>query len=457
MPADRLPPQNNEAEQSVLGSLLIDPDAIFRVSSFLAAEDFYRESNQLIYAAILALHERRMPADMITVTDELGRLGQLDLAGGPPYLTELMNAVPTSAHVEFYGRIVERTGLMRRLIQASGQIAALAYEEEPAVDEVIHEAERLLFDVSDRRISKSLVPIGKIVSQYTDDLEELVKHPDSTLGVLTGFRRLDALLGGLQRSDLVIIAARPSMGKSSLATSMAVNAALNYNAGVALFTLEMSAEQVVQRMLSSLSGIDSQDLRKGIVTGTQWERITQDSRALSEARIYIDDTPSPSPTEIRTKARRLAAEIQLDLVIIDYMQLMQAGERRSENRVQEVSFISRSLKGLARELKVPVVALSQLSRAVEGRDDRRPQLSDLRESGAIEQDADVVMFIYREDQYKKDKNAPDTNIAEIIIAKHRNGPTATVKLYFDKQLTRFADLATEEIEEMGMGDGDYVT
>ncbi|NLG29422.1 MAG: replicative DNA helicase, partial [Chloroflexi bacterium] len=342
MSADRLPPQNNEAEQSVLGSLLIDPDAIFRVSSFLAAEDFYRESNQLIYAAILALHERRMPADMITVTDELGRLGQLDLAGGPPYLTELMNSVPTSAHVEYYGRIVERTGLMRRLIQASGQIAALAYEEGPALDEVIHEAERLLFEVSDRRISKSLVPIGKIVSQYTDDLEELVKHPDSMLGVLTGFRRLDTLLGGLQRSDLIIIAARPSVGKSSLAATMAVNAALHHNAGVALFTLEMSAEQVVQRMLSSLSGIDSQDLRKGIITGAQWERITQDSRALSEARIYIDDTPSPSPIEIRTKARRLAAEIQLDLVIVDYMQLMQSGERRSENRVQEVSYISRS-------------------------------------------------------------------------------------------------------------------
>jgi len=327
MPADRLPPQNNEAEQSVLGSLLIDPDAIFRVAAFLAPEDFYRESHQMIYRAITALHERRSPADLVTVSDELG--DQLDFVGGAAYLTSLMNMVPTSVHVEHYAHIVERTGLMRRLITASGQIAALAYEEGPEVDEVIHEAERLLFDVSERRVSKSLMPISQVVSSYYDQLEDHVRHPDKTMGVLTTFGRLDDLLGGLQKSDLVIIAARPSAGKSSLAINIAVNAALKQGAGIALFTLEMSAEQVVQRMLSALTGIGAQKLHLGQIDGSQWSRIQQDSNTLSETNIFIDDSPSPSPTEIRTKARRLAAEVKLDLVIIDYLQLMQAGERRS--------------------------------------------------------------------------------------------------------------------------------
>jgi replicative DNA helicase len=383
MAMDRLPPQNVEAEQSVLGSLLIDPDAIIKVGSFLKPEDFYRESHQIVYQAILTLHDRRQPADFVTLVDELTRQEQLDAVGGPAYLTSLINLVPTSVHVEHYGRIVERTSVMRRLINAAGEIAALAYEEREEVDEVIDQAERILFEVSQRRVTKSLTPIRDIIREYYDHIEFLVEHRDETLGVPTGFSDLDRLLGGLQPSDLIIIAARPGVGKSSLAVSMAVNAALKHNSVVAMFTLEMSAEQLVQRMISGHTGIDSQRLRLGRIEDLEWEKFTHASSTLSEAAIFIDDTPSPSPMEVRTKARRLAAEYDLDLIIIDYLQLMQSGDRRNENRVQEISYISRALKSLARELGVPVVALSQLSRAVESRQDKRPVLSDLRESGCL--------------------------------------------------------------------------
>jgi replicative DNA helicase len=450
MPVDRLPPQNIEAEQSVLGSLLIDPDAIMRVGSFLKPEDFYREAHQAIYTAILALHERRLPADFVTVVDELSRHEQLEMIGGPAYLTSLLNIVPTSVNAEYYGHIVERTSVMRRLIAAAGEIAALAYEEREEVDEVIDQAERILFDVSQRRISKSLVPIREIIKDYYDRIEFLVEHRDETLGVPTGFADLDRLLGGLQPSDLIIIAARPGVGKSSLATTIAGNAALRDNAVVAIFTLEMSAEQLVQRMISAQTGIDSQRLRLGRLEDTEWVHFTRASGTLSEASIFIDDSPSPSPMEIRTKARRLAAEYDLDLIIVDYLQLMQAGDRRSENRVQEISYISRALKGLARELNVPVVALSQLSRAVESRENKKPQLSDLRESGSIEQDADVVMFIYRDEMYNEDSDR--ANIADIIVAKHRNGPLDTVALRFDPSLTKFADLDLHSVDEGAFGE-----
>lgn len=444
MTTDRLPPQNIEAEQSVLGSLLIDPDAILKVSTFLRPEDFYRETHQRIYSAILQLHERRMPADFITVVDELERQGQLDFVGGAAYITSLINMVPTSIHVEHYARIVERAAIMRRLITAAGQIAALAYEERDDVDAVIDEAERILFEVSQRRVSRSLVPISEIIKSYYDRIEFLVEHRDQTLGVPTGFADLDRLLGGLQPSDLIIIAARPSMGKTSLAVSIAMNAALKHNAVVAIFTLEMAAEQLVQRMISGQTGIDSQRLRLGRIEDIEWEKFTHASGVLSEAAIFVDDTPSPSPMEIRTKARRLAAEYDLDLIIVDYLQLMQAGDRRVENRVQEISYISRSLKSLARELKVPVVALSQLSRAVEARQDKIPQLADLRESGSIEQDADVVMFIYRDEMYNPDTDR--AHIADIIVAKHRNGPTARVSLRFEPSLTQFQDLDLQSEE-----------
>ena len=445
MCAERLPPQNIEAEQSVLGSLLIDPDAILKVSTFLRPEDFYREGHQAIYRAIMALHERRQAADFVTVVDELERQGQLDLVDGPAYLTSLINRVPTSIHVEHYGRIVERTALMRRLIDAANQIAALAYEDREEVDEVLDEAERLLFEVSQRRISKSLVPISEVIKRYYDHVEFLVEHRDEPMGVPTGFTMLDRLLGGLQPSDLIIIAARPGVGKTSLAVSIATYAALKSNAVVAIFTLEMSAEQLAQRMISSQAGIDSQRLRLGDIEDIEWEQFTHVSGLLSQTAIFIDDTPSPSPMEIRTKARRLAAEYDLDLIIIDYLQLMQGGDRRSENRVQEISYISRSLKALARELNVPIVALSQLSRAVESRQDKRPVLSDLRESGSIEQDADVVMFIYREEMYDEDTTRP--HVADIIVAKHRNGPTDTISLHFEPSLTRFGNLTYGRDEE----------
>jgi replicative DNA helicase len=453
MLADRLPPQNIEAEQSVLGSLLIDPDAIMKVSSFLRPGDFYREAHQRIYGAVLALHERRMPADFVTVVDEMARQEQLDFIGGPAYLTSLLNMVPTSVNVEYYGHIVERTSVMRRLIAAAGEIAALAYEEREEVDEVIDQAERILFEVSQRRISKSLVPIREVIKDYYDRIEFLVEHPDETLGVPTGFADLDRLLGGLQPSDLIIIAARPGVGKSSLATTIAGNAALKSNSVVAIFTLEMSAEQLVQRMISSHTGIDSQRLRLGRLEDGEWVQFTRVSGTLSEAAIFIDDSPSPSPMEIRTKARRLAAEYDLDLIVVDYLQLMQAGERRSENRVQEISYISRALKALARELNVPVLALSQLSRAVEARQDKKPQLSDLRESGSIEQDADIVMFIYRDEMY--DENSERANIADIIVAKHRNGPTDTISLRFEPSLTKFADLDLHSVDAGYFGDEDF--
>jgi replicative DNA helicase len=445
MSADRLPPQNTEAEQSVLGSLLIDPDAIIKVASFLRAEDFYRETHQAIYLAMLALHERRQPADFVTVVDELERRNLLEPIGGPSYLTSLIALVPTSVHVEHYAHIIERTAIMRRLIEAAGQIAGLAYEDHEEVDEVIDQAERLLFEVSHRRVSKSLVPISELIKAYYEHISFMVDHQGETLGVPTGFKELDHLLGGLQPSDLIIIAARPGVGKTSLAVSIAANAALKDNAVVAMFTLEMSGEQLVQRMISSHTGIDSQRLRLGRIEDVEWGQFTHMAGVLSEATIYIDDTPSPSPMEIRTKARRLAAEFDLDLIVIDYLQLMQGGDRRSENRVQEISYISRALKGLARELNVPVVALSQLSRAVESRQDKHPVLSDLRESGSIEQDADIVMFIYREELYKEDTDRK--HLADIIVAKHRNGPTDTITLQFDPTYTRFGDLTQRDYDD----------
>ena len=452
--ADRLPPQNIEAEQSVLGSLLIDPDAVIKIATFLQPEDFYRETHQMIYAAILGLHERRLPADYITLVDELTRLNQLEVIGGASYLISLINSVPTSIHVEHYAHIVERSAVMRRLISAAGEIASLAYRDQGEIDEVIDQAEQILFEVSHRRISKSLVPIKEVVRQYYERIEFLVEHQDETMGVPTGLVDLDRLLGGLQPSDLIIIASRPGVGKSSLALTMAANAALKADSVVAIFTMEMPAEQLVQRMISSRTGIDAQNLRLGHIADTQWDQITQASSVLSEAAIFIDDTPSPTPMEIRTKARRLAAEFDLDLIIIDYLQLMQAGSRQSENRVQEISYISRALKGLARELNVPVVALSQLSRAVESRQDRRPILSDLRESGSIEQDADIVMFIYREAMYNEESER--ANIADIIVAKHRNGPLATVSLRFDSSTTQFSNLELHSMDADFFGDEDLM-
>jgi replicative DNA helicase len=442
---ERLPPQNMEAEEAVLGALLIDPDAIIRVATLLKPGDFYREKNGWIYDAALALHERREPIDFLTVCDELERREQLDQVGGPGFITSLINAVPTSIHAEHYARIIERTATRRRLIEAAGEIAGLAYQEADDVDEVVDRAEQVLFGVSERRISRELVPIRQVLSEYYDRIEYLTRHRGEMIGIPTGFTDMDKLLGGLQRSDMVILAARPSVGKTSLALSIAHNATKRFRQRVAFFSLEMSNEQVVQRLMSAETGINSQRLRRGEIAQDEWGRFMKAASDLAESLFYIDDTPGISALELRTKARRLHAEVGIDLLVVDYLQLMR-GDFRSENRVQEISSISRALKGLARELNVPILALSQLSRGVEARTDKRPILSDLRESGALEQDADVVIFIYRDELYNE--NTERKNIADIIVAKHRNGPTGTVALFFKKELAQFleAEVRRREID-----------
>jgi len=434
---DKTIPANPEAEEAVLGSLLIDPDAVIKVASFLRADDFYREKSGWLYQAILDLHERREPADFVTLLDELERRDQLQEVGGPAYITSLINSVPTAVHVEHYARIVERAATLRRLITAAGQIAALAYREADDVDEVVDRAEQLIFNVSERRVRRDLAPVRQIMHDVVDRIEFLHRHKGDILGVPSGFVKLDRLLGGFQKSDLIVLAARPGVGKTSMALNFALNAAKRYGQRVAFFSLEMSAEQLVQRLLASETGINQQKLRLGEINEDEWQMLMEAAGVLSDTLLFIDDTPAMSALELRTKARRLQAEHGLDLVIVDYLQLMR-GDARVENRVQEISYITRSLKSLAREIEVPLIALSQLSRAVESRSDHKPILSDLRESGAIEQDSDIVMFIYREDMVKE--NTERKNIADVIVAKHRNGPTDTVPLYFDKALTRFADL-----------------
>ncbi len=442
---ERLVPANVEAEEAVLGSILIDPDAIIKIAPRLHPEDFYLEKHRWIYQAALDLHERRQPADFVTLCDELERRGQLQDVGGPAYITELINVVPTAIHVEHYAGIVERTAVLRRLITAAGQIAQLAYEDSGDVEEIIDEAESIIFGVSERRLQRELVPIRQVMNEVVQRIDYLASHQGELMGVPTGFRLLDKLLGGFQKSDLIILAARPSVGKTALALNIAVNAAKRYGQRVAFFSLEMSSEQLVQRLLSAETGIDQQRLRLGQVDEHEWPLLMEAAGVLSDTLLFIDDTPALSAMELRTKARRVHAEHGLDLIIVDYLQLMR-GDLRSENRVQEISYISRALKGLARELNVPVLALSQLSRAVEARTDKRPLLSDLRESGSIEQDADIVMFIYREEMY--DETTDRQNIADVIVAKHRNGPTGTVSLYFKKELTQFLELELyrEELE-----------
>lgn len=435
MANSRMPPHNIEAEQSVLGSLLIDQDAVLKVSAFLRPDDFYRRPHALIYQAVLDLHERRQPADLVTLTDELQRQGQIEEVGGPAYLASLINAVPTPLYVEHYGHIVERAAVLRRLISAAGEIAVLAYEEPEDVDEIIDRAEQVILGVAQKRVERELVPIQRALDEYYERIEYLYQHRGETIGLPTGFIDLDKVLGSLQKADLIIIAGRPGMGKTSLALSIAENIAKK-GKSVALFSLEMPAEQVIQRLVSSATGVESQKLRSGDIREQDLSRVFEAMGELSKMAFFIDDTPALSPMELRAKARRLHHEHGLDLIIVDYLQLMRAGIR-AENRVQEVSYISRQLKSLGRELKVPLVAVSQLSRAPELRHDKRPVLSDLRESGSIEQDADVVIFIYRE--VLGEDEAERANVADILIAKHRNGPTGTLQLVFLKHQTKFVD------------------
>ncbi len=438
-PVERPLPYNVEAEEAVLGSLLMDPEAITKVASFLRPTDFYRDKHAWIYEALLNLHERNEPPDPLTVADELDRMGRLSEVGGPAAISELLMRVPTALHVEYYARIVERNAILRRLILAAEQIAQLAYQESEAdVEEIIDRAEAILFAVSQHRLTGAMVPIQQILGEFYEQVERLYLERQP-VGLPTGFVDLDRLLGGFQPGDLIILAARPSMGKTAFALAITENVAIQHGARVAFFSLEMSAEQIAMRLVASQTGIGAQRLRVGPISEGDLERIGQAVDILSRTRIFVDETPALSPLEVRTKARRVASEHGLDLVVIDYLQLMRSGTR-AENRVQEISYISRSLKGLARELRVPVLAISQLSRQVEMRQEKRPLLSDLRESGSIEQDADVVMFIYRDEVYNKNTDRP--NIAEIIVAKHRNGPTGAVELRFVKETAKFSNLET---------------
>jgi replicative DNA helicase len=429
---DRLPPQNLDAEQSVIGSLLIDRDAIIQIAPFLKADDFYHTANGAIYAAISRLYERAEPTDVVTLTDELTRESRLDEVGGVSYLTSLVSAVPTAVHVEYYARIVERTATLRRLIDAGTKVVGIAFREGIDTDEAIDEAERAIFEVSENRVPRGFLPISNLLEELYD---QLIEGGGRVGGVPTGFTNVDRVLGGFQRSDLIIIAARPSVGKTALALSMAYNASVIHKKSVGFISLEMSAFQLVQRMIAADTGVNSHKLRMGQMNDAERTRVSLAFGRLGGAQMFIDDGGSSTVTDVRTKARRLQAEHGLDLLFIDYLQLMQS--RRSDNRVQEISEISRGLKQLARELNIPIVALSQLSRAVENRADHRPLLSDLRESGSIEQDADVVMLIYREDRY--DPDTPEKGIAELNIAKHRNGSTETVRLRFFDSSTKFGD------------------
>jgi replicative DNA helicase len=433
---DRLPPHNIEAEQSVLGSLLIDRDAIIRVASYVRPDDFYFSANSTVYRAILDLYNRREPTDFVTLSDELERQGVLEEVGGIGYLSSLLNSVPTAVHVEYYGKIVERESTRRRLIDAGAQIVGIGYQNDVDAEDALDAAERTLFDVSQKRQTKDFQSISDVLDRFFDQLDYLQQHRGEVVGVPSGFSDLDQLTGGLQRSDLIIVAARPSMGKSAFSLGLAYGAAVQHAKSVGIFSLEMSAEQLVQRLLSTETGVDSQRLRLGMIDDGEWDRISRAFGRLAEANIFIDDSANASIMDVRSKARRLQAEHGLDLVIVDYLQLMSG--RRSDNRVQEVSEITRGLKGLARELNLPVIALSQLSRAVETRADHKPMLSDLRESGSIEQDADIVLFIYRDEKY--DESTEKKGIAEIIVAKHRNGPVGTINLRFFERTARFADL-----------------
>lgn len=439
-PTKQLPPQNSDAEASLLGAILIDSDAITKVADSLSVADFYETKHQKIYDAMLELYERREALDVLTLADRLKKNGYLELVGGAGYITELTNYVPTAAHAEQYADIIAQKGARRRLIKASQEITELGYDETTGLKELIEEAESRLFEVSQQHVKQSVVSLETILAESFDRLDDLHKDKQKIRGVPTGYRDLDNMLAGLQRSDLFILAARPSMGKTAFVLNLAHKIAVEAKEPVLIFSLEMSKEQLVDRLLSMESGVDAWALRTGNLTDNDFERIGHAMGTLSEAQMFIDDTPSITISDLRTKARREAHNRPLGLIIVDYLQLMSGGSRfgGDGNRVQEISEISRGLKGVAREMNVPLIALSQLSRSVESRTPQIPQLSDLRESGSIEQDADVVAFLYREDYYNPESERK--NIMDVLIKKHRNGPTGGVELYFDRDKQRISSL-----------------
>jgi replicative DNA helicase len=443
------PPQNLEAEASLLGAILIDPDALVKVADTIATEDFFDARHQRIYEAITTLYEKRSPIDVLTLADQLKTNGFLDSIGGPSYLTELTNFVPTAAHAEQYADIVAQKAVRRRMIKASQEIVSLGFDESKPMRELIEEAETSLFQVSQQHVKQSIVSLESILAESFERLDDLHKDKKKIRGVPTGFRDLDNMLAGLQRSDLFILAARPSMGKTAFVMNLAHQIAVQAKESVLIFSLEMSKEQLVDRLLSMESGVDAWALRTGNLTDNDFEKLSLAMGTLSEAPIYIDDTPGITVGDLRTKARREAHKHPLGLIVVDYLQLMSGGSRfsSSDNRVQEVSEISRGLKGVARELNVPLISLSQLSRSVDSRSPAIPVLSDLRESGSIEQDADIVAFLYREDYYNPDTDRQ--NIMEVHIRKHRNGPTGTVELYFDRERQRIRSLDTKHSDPFG--------
>ncbi|PKN35253.1 MAG: replicative DNA helicase [Deltaproteobacteria bacterium HGW-Deltaproteobacteria-19] len=439
----RIPPQNLEAEQSILGGILLDNHALNPVLEVLDSKDFYSEAHRRIFKAIVELSDRNDPVDLITLSNLLKEKKQLDPVGGTAYLASLVDNVPSAANVAFHARIVKEKAILRGLIGTATEILGKSYDASADVDQVLDEAEHAIFEISERKIRPAFWPFKTIIKESIRTIEKLYERKELVTGVPTGFEGIDALTSGLQRSDLIIVAGRPSMGKTAFALNIARNAATLSGVPVAVFSLEMSKEQLALRMLSSEAKVDSQRIRKGFLGETDWPKLIAAAGQLSEALIFIDDTPALSVLEMKAKARRLKAENGLGLVILDYLQLMKGGGSR-DSREQEISEISRSLKALAKELAVPVIALSQLNRKVEDRTNRRPQMADLRESGAIEQDADVIAFIYRDEVYNRTDDNPEKGIAEIIIGKQRNGPTGTVKLAFLEKYTCFENLAHSE-------------
>lgn len=435
MAEEKIPPQNLAAEQSVIGSMLLDKNAVVRAIEILRPDSFYRDAHRFIYEAILELFDRGEPVDLVTVTEALRKSGKLDAVGGAVYVTDLLNSVPTAANIEYYAKIVEEKATLRRLIEAGTKIVTDAFEEQEDVDQVLDQAEKIIFDIALKRVREGFHKIDSVIKRVLDKIDSLYGKKEAITGISSGFPDLDQLTAGFQNADLIIVAARPAVGKTAFALSVAQNVAIKQKIPIAIFSLEMSKDQLAQRMLCSEAEVDAQKLKTASLSDTGWKKLTRGLGRLSEAPIYIDDSATITATEIRAKARRLKIEKGLGLVIIDYLQLMR-GRSRVENRVQEISDIARSLKTLARELDVPVMAISQLSRAVEQRTDRIPRLSDLRESGEIEQTADVVIFIHREDYYNPQSERG--NIAEIIIAKQRNGPVGTIELVFRKEIAKFS-------------------
>ena len=439
----RVPPHDQDAEMSVLGSILLDPLSVAKVLQFLHPEDFYRENNGQIYRAALDLFAAGEPIDNVTLAAQLQTMGMLDRIGGRTQLASMQSAVPTAANIEYYGRIVKEKAYKRRLISAGSNIAGFGYDDGVEAEEAINKAQSLVFGVADDRDQRELARLYDLLGPAMERISLQMESGQGVIGVPSGFHDLDRMTGGFKDSDLIIVAGRPSMGKTSLALNIALHAALESKKSIAIFSLEMSKEQLTERLLTEQAQIDAQRLHRGLLSEAEYDRVSNALGPLGEAAIYIDDTPAMDELTLQLKARQAKMRHNIDLIVVDYLQLMHGRSRGDDNRVQEVSSISRALKGLARELRIPVIAISQLSRAPEQRPDKRPILSDLRESGAIEQDSDVVMFLYRPEYYK---SAERPGIAEVIIAKHRNGPTGTIELKFRRDHTRFYNLETRRPE-----------